>query len=585
MFKKPPRFIHPSDPFYSRWVRALYHQLSSMRKPTLYQLLICLVLIAVSTFLFSSPELERFENLFFDYYFKYRPAFKAHPDIVLIEIAEDSLQGVGRWPWPRHYHAAMTHILKEYGARAIVFDILFSEPSGDFDDGAFEESLATFDSVYFPVVYESKGMEKSWIHTLHRLEQHAAGIGHINIEPDHDGTLRRIRPYLQYGSENYPHLALKIAYDFLKKPIPPLDALGLPLDSQKNFIINWTGKWKDTFLHYSYLDILKGYEVYTRGETPPIGPFEIKGKICIIGLTAFGHADIKANPLEPAYPAVGVHANVIDNILTERFVSRAPKKINALTTFAVSLIASLFFIQLHRVGAFLGGLLTGGLWIVVSYFVFRDNGLMLDTFRPIMTIFCLYVFSTLYAIFTAKIERHELFTLASRDGLTGLYNIRQFRMMLQRYYRESKNRKLPLSIILLDIDHFKNINDTYGHPIGDQVLKKIARIMETCCVQMQPQPNMNVLGRYGGEEFIILLRKCKAADAFFKFSEKIRGYVEATHFDFENDLRVPVTVSLGVAELEEKDRGPDSLIKRADKALYRAKEEGRNRSCLADPSS
>ena len=171
--------------------------------------------------------LKRFVFFFLDYFFRNRPAIQASPDIAYIEIAEDSIQGIGRWPWPRQYHAVLTHYLTEWKARAIVFDVLFSEPSTEFDDGAFGEALLESSHVYLPVVLEEKPRQtgKKWIHSLPEFESAVAGSGHINMVPDRDGTLRRISTVLKYRSEVYPHLAVRVASDYLGVPwesiLPP----------------------------------------------------------------------------------------------------------------------------------------------------------------------------------------------------------------------------------------------------------------------------------------------------------------------------------------------------------------------------
>ena len=118
---------------------------------------ICCFIILVHILLLPPQRLERGENFFFDAFFRTRPNLETTKDIAYIEIAEDSLQVFGRWPWPRQIHATLVHILKTWKAKAIVFDIVFSEPSSEFDDGAFEgalkEAAASSTKIYLPLSF------------------------------------------------------------------------------------------------------------------------------------------------------------------------------------------------------------------------------------------------------------------------------------------------------------------------------------------------------------------------------------------------------------------------------------------------
>ena len=167
--------------------------------------------------------------------------------------------------------------------------------------------------------------------------------------------------------------------------------------------------------------------------------------------------------------------------------------------------------------------------------------------------------------------------LASVDKLTQLYN-RNFLQKRMREEIEFCNRQLlPLSLLMMDIDHFKLINDTYGHQEGDMVLKKIAQIISKS-VRLT-----DICARYGGEEFVIVLPGIEEiANDKFSIAEKLRQAVEKSDFVVLGDKHIDVTISVGVTVRrypEDKDLSMDELIQNADKLLYKAKEEGRNRVC------
>ena len=179
---------------------------------------------------------------------------------------------------------------------------------------------------------------------------------------------------------------------------------------------------------------------------------------------------------------------------------------------------------------------------------------------------------------SAGIEKSHLFTrteeLAQLDGLTGLYNHRVFKERLEQEVNRRSRTGKPLSLIMLDIDHFKQFNDNYGHQAGDAVLKELATVIKGQC----RYTTMDMCFRYGGEEFAILLSELDFAIAL-KVAERIRRVVERHSFGIKDRFSgTALTVSLGVAGLSgSDDLRPEELLKQADDALYRSKEDGRNR--------
>lgn len=161
----------------------------------------------------------------------------------------------------------------------------------------------------------------------------------------------------------------------------------------------------------------------------------------------------------------------------------------------------------------------------------------------------------------------EVLKHATLDALTGLNNRRQFEIRLKQEYASAIRQKNPLCAIMLDIDFFKRINDTYGHSMGDKVLKTVSNVIK------QQLREYDIPSRYGGEEFCILLPQTKIEEANI-VAHRLRLAIEKTIID-ENQ-QIKVTISVGLTQLREGDTAED-LYKRADKALYDAKERGRNR--------
>jgi len=175
------------------------------------------------------------------------------------------------------------------------------------------------------------------------------------------------------------------------------------------------------------------------------------------------------------------------------------------------------------------------------------------------------------------LERHHLFSgvekIGLTDELTGLSNRRMFNYLIEREINRSRRYARPLSLVMIDIDHFKSINDTWGHLVGDMVLRELGALMRANF------RNLDVPVRYGGEEFAAILPETSLEEAI-QFSERFRMVVENASF-MQGKNRIPVTISLGIASIgnspvsEEMDA--EELLHNADRALYQAKQNGRNR--------
>jgi two-component system cell cycle response regulator len=164
--------------------------------------------------------------------------------------------------------------------------------------------------------------------------------------------------------------------------------------------------------------------------------------------------------------------------------------------------------------------------------------------------------------------------VASRDALTGAFNRHLLDTMSARLVEDALNKANDLSIVLLDIDHFKRINDTYGHDAGDAVLKRFTEL-----VQRQLRTS-DAFFRLGGEEFVAVLPGADGAVAF-SVAERLRLSIETTPFSLPDGREIRVTSSLGIAVLGGLDDSMQQLVKRADQALYRAKKAGRNQTIVA----
>jgi len=186
------------------------------------------------------------------------------------------------------------------------------------------------------------------------------------------------------------------------------------------------------------------------------------------------------------------------------------------------------------------------------------------------------LYSTLANHVAVSIENAILYELAITDGLTQLYIHRYFQLRLKEEIERTQRYGEPFSLVMIDIDHFKSFNDLYGHQMGDEVLRMIARILK------EKIRSIDVAARYGGEEFAIIVPETDSERVAI-FAERLRKIIEETNFNGQGNTPLKITTSIGTAsyaekDIEEKTTG-EILISRADQALYRAKKQGRNQVC------
>ncbi|PIU40651.1 MAG: hypothetical protein COT00_00575 [Candidatus Omnitrophica bacterium CG07_land_8_20_14_0_80_50_8] len=544
-------------------------------------------------FMFHFDLLKRFEFVTYDYRVMLRGTRLADPKIVVIEISDDSIAKIGRWPWDRDWHATLVKILKELGAKKVVFDVIFSEKSDTAKDAVLAMSMKAAGNVYLAEIISDASIKKkaALLTSLPELTQAAAGSGHINLYPDEDGVMRRIPLLMDVRGRRIPQLSLAVALDEwgadingiqetrgeLQLLLKDKSKILIPVDQRHNFIINWLGRWKDTFRHYSYVDVVTAYAALKKGQVPLIGLADFKGKICYVGTTATGLFDIRPTSLEPSYPAVGVNLTVLNNLLERRFI----REFNYFDNLAVLIcLAFILFWMMKLKSYFKTAMLTISVllvYVVLASLLFVFFSVWASIIYPLALVLATYFFVTLYNQLSVTIERAKLFKLATRDSLTGLFNIGHFKLLLKAELTTLAMRpNRNLSIVMSDVDFFKHTNDTYGHPMGDAVLREVASIIKNTCRAL------DVAARYGGEEFVLMLPGANDQEAF-KVADKIRETIGRKIF-FHEKGDFSKTISLGVTQLSPNEKSVEAALARADKALYEAKESGRNKVVIASNS-
>ncbi|MCX5666161.1 MAG: SpoIIE family protein phosphatase, partial [Candidatus Omnitrophica bacterium] len=332
--------------------------------------------------------------------------------IALIEIGDDTLKSLGQWPISRNYHALLIKALSEAGAKSIVFDIFFAEPSEE--DGELEGAIKDSGRVYLPFIFDLDMKKKD---PYERAKDYSAknllrfsladkGEGHINILPDVDGKFRRIPLLVNYNGKWHPYLSFLATCDYLNIPIDDvkivpgkyitLGRMRIPIEDSSNMIINFSGPWGKSYKHYSYSDVVQSFVAPAIGQKPILDLNMFKDKVCVVGLTATGTVDLHPNPFETLYPGFGIHAELFNSLLSGRFISRVSKEVNLIILIILSIVAAITTLKTKPIKGLLILIFIELFFLASAVLIFNVWGIWIDLFYPATVLFLLYMLLTLY---------------------------------------------------------------------------------------------------------------------------------------------------------------------------------------------
>ena len=544
----------------------------------LIQLLGFLLIFSLFLAFSQSLFLQSLDQPFFDQFLRYQPALKVHPSIVYIGIDKNSLQTIKPFPWPKRYYAAMTRILRQWGAKAIVYNLYFTLGSDTPEDNrALIEEFRKTDNLYLPVSFESEGFRNYYYVNQSEpvFAEKARGIGHINYNQDPDGIVRRVFPYVKLNGQLVPHLGIRVAYEALGRSVPLPQQCDFPRDHQNNLLIHWAKRWNDSVAYYSFSDVLSAYALNAEGKATLIKPEYFKNKICLIGLMA---SDYKMTPLEGLAPGIGILGNIVNMVLTGQYIREVPLGVSGLILGLIALLSAFLFISFRGIFTVLGGLVLACFWIMCAFVIFSVGNFWTGVAVPLLLILCFFLLSFVIAKITDYKEKLFLLDLAVRDPLTGLYAKNYISTFLPKALKYSRTFNKPFSVILFELDDFKKICEVYGSKTGETVLKKVSEILLEA-IRTKGRAMPDIAGRYGEDTFIALLLGHNLADTTFGIAERIRKTVELLVFQCGQDT-FTVRVSAGVSVLRADEKNPNDVIERAHAALLKAKFLGKNQTCI-----
>lgn len=368
-----------------------------------------LVISILAIFLFSYFRLlENYGLATLDYRFKLRPRQPINQDIVIIEISDYSIEKIGRWPFDRHWHANLLKVLEKYGVKAVFFDVIFSEEAeGDI---SLVEASRKLD-VYYTYAFDLSG-KKSGYHVaskyitplLKKFGDVAKNTGYINTPPDIDGRVRRVPLLIEYKEDLYPAASFILACDYLGIPKEEFE---VPVEEQSSMLINYPARWKDSFIHLSYIDIIISDYLKSDNKKGPVDLDILKDKVCFIGLTATGTYDMHAVPLENIYPGIGIHVSAFNTLVTKNFITRASRGVNLLIAYLLAFVVALISLRFRPFRGLMLCSSLGVVFIIASFILFAFFRIWIDLFFPAVLIASTYLYTT-FKKYAAERKKREM---------------------------------------------------------------------------------------------------------------------------------------------------------------------------------
>ncbi len=495
-------------------------------------------------------------------------------DAAIIAIDEKSLARIGAWPWSRALHARLLDRLKEAGSGPVAFDILFADPHRDdvAGDQAFAAALARHGRVVLAMTGDQDIHSDAVSEILPRplFARAAAAIGHTDMPADRDGILRGVFLLAGSGSPHWPQLALATLYLGGRYRVAKLPGWNLT-NQEPHEVGRWVRDHRIRFPFtrkmgripvFSFVDVLEGR----------VNKSQLKGKTLFVGVTAQGlqRAFLTPGVRTKLMPGVEVHANVLNALEQNTLLNELwgwPRWL------AVTILAALggWVIALFRGHCAWKGF---GLGLLVTALSALALLLFFGYITPNIPV---WTSLAAVALFVNRRQVLHLRDSSSRDKLTGLCNRSAFDEHFQRMWHINMRHRRPLFLLILDVDHFKKLNDSMGHLQGDEVLRqlgdylgsKVRRAGDHAC-------------RIGGEEFAILLdMESPDMRPVRDYAQQIVDEVQSLGISFSHGKdEYSLTVSIGCASaIPGRTTSPDTLFEAADQALYQAKHAGRNQVC------
>ncbi len=426
------------------------------------------------------------------------------PNIVIAGIDDETLETYGRWAdWPRSLHAQATDNLSQAGAKVIGFDVVFADSSPD--DGELAEAMAKADNVVLAAAgtqtvsgTDSVITYDDFLLPIASLEEVASNIGHANIVPDHDGTIRRL-PLIANSSSGqiYPSFTLAVLHRLFSMPLPSeypiqngmvnLLARDIPVDTSYSLRINFSAE-SQYRPYVSYGDVISG----------DFDSSLVKNKVVLIGMTATGEPDTWAIPTSASkVPGVFIHAAAMDTILTQRFLVDLSTTTTlmimllmvGITAFALPWCGTWYWTDIAKGAGITLGLFVA--YLLASFFAF-DRGYILDLLYPLLLLPIIYVGNVLYMVVMEQSDKRFV------KELFGRYISPQIAKEIVNQADAGELRlggeQKEVSVLFADIRNFTQISEQLSPEATVKMLNTYLSIIVDTVVQ-----HNGIVSKFGGD--------------------------------------------------------------------------------------
>jgi len=534
-------------------------------------------------------------------------------DIVIVAIDDGSYEYIldkyGEWPISRKVYSQIIDRIESDKPKAVIFDLMFikSFKTDTVSDSLLASTMNKYDNVYTAMNFDNQSADvRTPVKLPERLSvsldnkskhididghfgfsncrsiipqilNSKTKVGMININRSEDGIIRQVPVFAYYNGKYYPHLTLMAGNDIMnngqnqksytidKHSNLLIGDYKLPLTTSGEAVLNWYGPSMRTYKNIPFHKLIKSIN----GDSS-IERYNFKDKIVYIGTTASSLFDTKSVPIDKIYPGVEIHATYMNNLIDNSFIRKSGTTTNAVIIFLIILSVSfIVFKSTSAIFATTSTVLLASAYYLASYYVMALYNVWIEVVIPLFVTLVTFAISYLAKYLLKSRDFEHQYKLATTDGLTELYNHRYFQDTLKKQIDISKRYEQEFSLIILDIDFFKKFNDTYGHQVGDAVLRTVANILK------KNTRVTDYVCRYGGEEMSIILPQTARNEALVN-AKRICEEVAKAPLKISNDVQCHITISLGVSTFPQDGDTPQKIIECADKALYYAKEHGRN---------
>jgi len=340
-----------------------------------------LIFLGDTFHLFESQELG-----FLDIRFRLRGARTPHPDIVVVEIDDQSIRRIGHWPWPRGYHATLLNVVSSYQPRLILYDVLFTEASTQpEEDQLLAYSIEKAKNVVLAFFFRSENPFVAFF-PIEPFRKAAHVLGFVNIVPDGDGRIRKVQAFINPREGPYHHTSVATVLSRLPTEESRRNWLRqIPLDRRGFFWVNYPGG----FSRFSRVPFHRIVE--EQGVNDAELRRLLQGKIVVVGVTATGGGDLRSTPFSPAYPGVGIQASALHTLLTGQHLRRSEGVVSFGILLLLALVTSYLTSKNPPRLALVTVFLLNTFYLVWNFLMFSYLGWILPVFPVLLVIWGTYV--------------------------------------------------------------------------------------------------------------------------------------------------------------------------------------------------